>query len=435
MAAPQAAGGALFVLGVLSGLGLAALLGVVRSGAQSGDDEAFFRQVRELVHHSFVQPVDDRAMLDDALRGLVDNLDPYSRYFTGDDLRRLDRETDGEYEGIGVIFRHPLTDGQILFPLSDSPAARAGISVGDRVVAIDEAPVAAMDESAIQTALRRPVDGALTLRVEGLDRTERLVQVEPDHVVDPTVRHVRVLDGERGIGYVYVRSFSRRTPAELDAALDWLRSRDALDGLVLDLRGNPGGVLDAAVAVANRFVAEGVLVTTASRDGTRSETADADHATLAGLPVVVLVDAESASASEVVAGALQDHRAAVVVGERTYGKGTVQKLVPFDEHDAVVKLTTAYYATPAKRIIERELAGSHAGIAPDLEVALPTSERARVIDHLHSYGPPPEVLPALERWERERGESVIARAPDDRQLDAALALLRGEAPLALARAE
>ena len=212
---------------------------------------------------------------------------------------------------------------------------------------------------------------------------------------------------------------------EFDSAIAWLRTQ-GMQALVLDLRNNPGGVLDSSLAIANRFIPKGVLVTTASRDGTAATLAKEERCTLEGLPLVVLVGSSSASASEVLAGALQDHRAGALVGNSTYGKGAVQTLARYDGLNAIVKLTTSYYMTPAERVIERGLTGpEEAGLAPDLNVELSAEERDALHEFLASYGPPPSARTALEAWEQESGEQLMARAPDDPQLQAAVGLLTG----------
>ena len=382
-------------MGLLTGLVLMALVELMVPDEEE-QDVAFYRRVRDLVSSSFVRELDDREILDHALRGMVEGLDPYSRYYTAEDLPRMDRETEGRYRGIGVVFDSPVSAGRVLFPMSNSPADRAGLTVGDRMLEINGLEVAGMPEGGLQEALREPPDGELDLLVEGLDGARRRVSLSPEPVVDPTVRHTRILDRDRGIGYLAIRSFSRQTPAEFDAEIAALEQQE-LRALVLDLRGNPGGVLDAAVQVANRFIASGVIVTTASRAGTLPTEADEDVCALRDLPLAVLVDADTASASEVLAGALQDHRVGVLVGDRTYGKGAVQSLVRFDQEGVRVKLTTSYYATPAHRIIERELADrSTPGLSPDLLVPVSPLERRRIYEHLDSYSPPAESWQAIE---------------------------------------
>jgi carboxyl-terminal processing protease len=314
-----------------------------------------------------------------------------------------------------------------LFPFAGSPAALAGLSVGDTILEVDGRGLGTLGPGGLQAALNA-TDGEVQLAVRSLDGSERRLGVRPERIVDPTVRHARLLDAERGIGYLAIVSFSHKTPGEFDAAIADLQAGGGLQALVIDLRGNPGGILDAAARVANRFLDAGTIVSTLTRDGLHTTEADPDEARLHGLPLVLLVDGGSASSSEVLAGALQDHRVAVLVGEPTYGKGTVQTLTSFDGDRAVVKLTTAVYYTPAGRRIERigEDARQH-GLAPDVEIELLEDERLAVHRFLASYSPPAEVLPALEAWEASAGRELVQRPPADRQLAAAIDLVDGGA--------
>ena len=416
--------GITYLLGLCTGLVLMGTFLLVFP-RESSEDLAFYRHVRDLVQHEFVREVDERELLDGALTGMLESLDDYSRYYVHEDVQRVDRETRGEFRGVGVVFRRPTSDGQVLFPLDDSPAQRANLRVGDRLIEVNDQLVESMGDGGLQQALREPREDGLELMIEALDGERRELLLMPEAVVDPTLRHVSMLDTELGLGYVSIHSFSRRTAAEFDEAVAWLRAR-GMRGMVLDLRGNPGGVLDAALAIANRFVPEGVLLTTASRDGQESTEADPERCSLEGLPLVLLVDEDSASASEVLAGALQDHRAGVLVGAPTYGKGAVQTLARYDSQRAIVKLTTSYYTTPAGRVIDRGLAeDGAAGLTPDLVVELDRAQRAAVLAYLAEYGPPPSALEALHAWELELGQELYARAPEDAQLEAARALLDG----------
>jgi carboxyl-terminal processing protease len=389
------------------------------------------RAVRDLASESFVDELDADALVDDALRGMVEGLDRYSHYYGREEIARLERETSGEFRGIGVVFRPPSRDGQILFPLPDSPAGRAGIRVGDRIASLNASPVAAMGPGELQRRIQEGGGAELRITLVGLDGGEREVAVLPERLVDPTVRHARLLDPECGIGYLAILSFSHRTPQEFDHTVAELQ-REGLRALVIDLRANPGGILDAAVAIANRFVASGALVATKTRVSTQILEARPQDATLAGMPLTILTDGGSASASEVLAGALQDHSAAVVVGEPTYGKGTVQTLTRLASDRAIVKMTTATYYTPAWRSIERGPNGQ-GGLVPDVQVELEDEARAAIHRHLASYSPPPSLVAEIREWELATGLDLVPLAPEDPQLDAALALLRGEAPALHAR--
>ncbi len=417
-------GRTLFLVGLV--LGLFASL-VLERLLLSEEDRAFefVRTVRDLVDETYVAEADPNELAENALRGMLAGLDRYSRFYGKAEVASLQRETSGEFRGIGVVFRPPTTEGVVLFPFPDAPADRAGMRVGDRLVEIDGAVVAELGPGGLQRSLQA-ADGELDVRVTGLDGEERELVIRPERVIDPTVRHARLLDATLGVGYVAIVSFSHKTPEEFDRAIAELEPQ-GLRGLVLDLRSNPGGILEAAERIANRFIQEGTIVATKTRHQTYETKADPDEATLAELPLVVLIDGGSASSSEVLAGALQDHRRAVLVGEASYGKGTVQTLTTFDGDRAIVKLTTATYYTPAWKRIERNGEGEDEhGIAPDVQIELADEKRAEIYRHLASYSPPHGVLPALLRWEAEEQAELVPRHPEDPQLEVALDLFRGQ---------
>ncbi len=388
-------------------------------------DLELLRQVVGLTEDEWIGEARRPELVDDALRGMLGGLDRYSAYYGPDEIARLDRETSGTFRGIGVVFLPPAQEGVVLFPVPGGPAARAGLRVGDRIRRVDGLELAALPAGGLPHYLQGS-GPELALDVEGLDGAARALSVTPEVVLDPTVRHARIVDAASGVGYLAVVSFSHRTAEEFDRAVAELRG-EGLRALVVDLRHNPGGILDAAVELANRFVAEGVLVSTETRRGSTPMEADPAKAALAGMPLVLLVDGGSASASEVLAGALQDHAAGVLVGEDTYGKGTVQTLTRLGEARAIVKLTTARYLTPSGRRIERHEDGD-SGLAPDVQVALPAEQKDGVLRFLASYSPPAGARAAIEAWEESSGKSLLGAPPPDRQLEVAVRLLNGEAP-------
>jgi carboxyl-terminal processing protease len=415
--------GAFFVLGFSLGM-LAALLGSRAVALWLRDhDLELVRAVRDFALEEFVDPVEPGSLTEDALEGMLQGLDEFSHYYDASEASDLDRETSGQFRGIGVVFRSSEV-GRILFAYPGSPADEAGLRVGDRILSVGGRRVSGDDARELQALLRQD-SSTLEVEVEGLDGSVRPVLLEPDVVLDPTVRHARIADPERQLGYLAIRSFSHRTPEEFDQALQGLRQR-GLQGLIVDLRANPGGILDAAVQVANRFVRSGVIVSTRTRAGEHASEADPRAASCLGLPLALLIDERSASASEVLAAALQDHCAAVLVGEPSYGKGTVQTLRHLGRDRGVVKLTTAVYFSPSGRRIEHDESASGAGgIAPDLWVPLDLAEKEAVHRFLDTYSPPESALAALAAWEEREGADLITDAPADAQLAAALALLSG----------
>jgi carboxyl-terminal processing protease len=424
---PQAVGlGALLFIAGLS-LGLLAASITDRLVARFGDrDIDLIHAVREIAVEDFVGDADPHEVADDALRGMLTGLDRYSHFYGRNELAQLDRDTSGEFRGIGVVFRQPTELGQILFPFPGSPAERAGIRVGDRLVEIAGRAVADLGPGGLQRVIREERGATIAVKVLGLDGQEREAAIALETLLDPTVRHARMVDPARGIGYLAITSFSHRTPEEFDRAMADL-ARHGLRRLVIDLRSNPGGILDAAVLIANRFLVQGTIVQTRTRRGTEVREAQPAEARHADLPLVLLVDGGSASASEVLAGALQDHSAAVLVGEPTYGKGTVQTLRRLLDDRGVVKITTAVYHTPSNRSIERWEAGEGgAGITPDLLVEIGTETRAGIQGFLGTYSPPEAALEALRAWEAREGSSLVPPAPRDPQLVAALELFPSE---------
>ncbi|HVS19626.1 MAG TPA: S41 family peptidase, partial [Planctomycetota bacterium] len=386
-------------LGIGSACGLLVGLAFYRAAPPPGGPEVSrFARVVGFVEEAYVTHVDGEQLVDEALQGMVASLDPYSRYYTRGELAAMQRETSGRYRGIGVVFARPTQEGRVLFALPDSPAARAGIDVGDRILEVDGVRVEGLEPGGLQELLTREGEARVTLRVAPLDGPERECTLERAELVDPSVRHVEMLDPQRGLGYVALHSFSKESPAEFDAAVAELR-RNGLKGLVVDVRGNLGGVLRSAVTLANRFVREGRIVTQEGRGEPVVYDAEPSEASYADLPLVVLIDGLSASASEVFAAALQEHRAAVVVGSESYGKGVVQEVRTM-EGEGAVKLTTAYYYTPSHRNLERTVEDAwDAGLHPDLEVRLDELETRTLHQRLAGYGPPPEALPRIRAWE------------------------------------
>lgn len=415
----------IYLLGLVSGLLIAMIW---REIGPSSRDLAQYRAVRDFARETFVREIDDEELLDHALHGMLAELDPYSKYYDAEESRDLERETRGRFKGIGVIFRMPVTAGQVLYPLAGSPAAIAGVRVGDTFVEVEGRPVAEMSEEEFRAVLRDPEGSALEARLRGLDGEEREAVITPDSIVDPSVRHTRILDTARGVGYLAITSFSHETHREFERAVEFLQGRGAR-ALILDLRHNFGGVLESAVMIAGRFIQDGIIVSTEGRGDPMVYRALPGDAWYAGIPTVVLVDENTASASEVLAGALQDHRVAVLVGGPTYGKGMVQTIRSFERFNTRAKVTSSYYYSPTRRNFERSSdPGRDYGILPDVEILLEPEERALVHTRLSSYSPGLEAIPHIEAWERDEGLTLVSPQPEDPQLAVALGLLLGDRP-------
>ena len=324
------------------------------------EDLNTFAEVFGRIKSDYVETVEDRALLKGAIRGMLSWLDPHSAYLDGEEYRELQVGTSGEFGGLGIEVG--LEDGfiKVISPIDDTPAQRAGLQAGDLIVRIDNRPVKGMSLEDAVNLMRGKAGTAIELTIlrAGTDQPFR-VELIRDVIHVQSVKS-RIL--APGFGYVRISNFQSRTTEDLLNALSSLRSENEGDlrGLVLDLRNNPGGVLNSAVAVSDAFLAEGLIVYTKGRvtDSALEFKAGPDDI-LAGAPLVVLVNGGSASASEIVAGALQDHKRAIIMGAQTFGKGSVQTIIPIDDASAL-KLTTALYYTPSGRSIQAE------GISPDI---------------------------------------------------------------------
>lgn len=318
--------------------------------------------VFNVVKQAYVEPVEDRKLMQSSIRGLLLDLDPHSSYLVRSDAEAFDADTNGAYDGIGVeVQQQP--DGTILViaPIDDTPAARAGVKPGDIITAVDGKPLT--PEQADSNPLRGTPGSKTVLTVQRAGKPLELT------VVRETIRisSVRGKMLEPGYGYLRISAFQADTANDFEQQLDKLQTQagvgsKGLKGLVLDLRSNPGGLLTSAVQIADDLLEKGGIVSTRGRNPVADASFNATPGDrMRGAPVVVLVDAGSASASEVLAAALRDNQRAQVVGSRTFGKGSVQTLLPLDNGDAV-KLTTARYYTPSGKSIQAR------GIEPDVVI-------------------------------------------------------------------
>ena len=331
-----------------------------------------FAEVFGRIKKDYVEPVDDRRLLRDAIQGMLSGLDPHSAYLAEDDFADLRVGTSGEFGGLGIEVG--MEDGfvKVIAPIDDTPAKRAGIRAGDLIVRIDGQSVKGISLDDAVKMMRGEPGSEILLHVVRKGREAPFeVRIERAVIKTVSVKH-RML--EPGYGYLRLSQFQARSPEDLLSAVGKLKREagGSLKGLVLDLRNNPGGVLQAAVAISDAFLTEGTIVYTEGRvrdSQLRFKAAPDD--VLEGAPIVVLVNGGSASASEIVAGALQDHKRAVVMGQQTFGKGSVQTIVPVNQRTAI-KLTTARYFTPNGRSIQAE------GITPDIELHNYKLEEAKV---------------------------------------------------------
>ena len=376
-----------------------------------------FARVLQLIRQDYVDPnkVSYKDLTYAALRGMLSSLDPHSQFLDEENFQDIQRETQGVFSGLGIVIG--VKDGAlvILSPMEDSPGGRAGLMPGDKILKIDgkntEKMTLAQAEKALkgqageksQLTLLRPVPkapgGGTVFEVTLTRETIRVASVKDAHMLPVTVA------GQDKIGYVRIEEFAEHTSSELDTALASLEA-SGMQGLVIDLRNNPGGLLDSAVAIAGKFVPPGTVIVS-----TRGRTADESQDFIApaqrshpDYPIVLLINGYSASGAEIVAGALKDLNRAILVGETTFGKGSVQTVQPLG-NGVGLRLTMAKYYTPSKKTIHE------VGVAPDIDVPISDAEERRIIL-------------AESKRPLSPDEQVEAAKAVDRQLDRAVSSLR-----------
>jgi len=351
------------ILGITLAIGQGVFADKSASKATSAlplDELRSFTEVFSRIKKDYVEEVSDKTLLENAIRGMLSGLDPHSSYLDPEHFKELQVGTSGEFGGLGIEVG--MEDGfvKVISPIDDTPAQRAGVKAGDLVIRLDEKPVKGMTLHDAVKIMRGKVgtDIVLTIIREGEEKPLKIT-ITRDTI---KVKSVRARDLGDGFGYLRVSQFQSRTGENLAEAIEKLKKDNdgKLNGLVLDLRNNPGGVLNAAVEVSDAFLETGLIVYTQGRIADSEMKFNATpRRLLDGAPLVVLVNGGSASASEIVAGALQDHKRAVIIGTRTFGKGSVQTILPLNEKTAL-KLTTARYYTPSGRSIQAE------GVTPDI---------------------------------------------------------------------
>ena len=379
------------------------------------DELRRFAEVFSSIKKSYVEPVTDQQLLEDAIAGMVRGLDPHSDYLIKEAFDNLQEHTNGEFGGLGIEVG--MKDGfvHVITPLDDTPAQEAGIKAGDLITKLGDTPVQGMSLSDAVKLMRGKIGESIRITImrEGVDAPFEVELVR----AAIKIRSVRSRLLEPGFGYVRISEFQANTGQDLLDALAKLQKDEALKGLVLDLRNNPGGVLQAAVAVSDAFLDEGLIVYTEGRIA-RSELEfnATDDVAIGNVPLIVLINGGSASASEIVAGALQDQKRAVIMGTQSFGKGSVQTVVPLSE-DRAVKITTARYFTPNGRSIQAQ------GISPDVVVEdLQLDRKAPNLDQVREV----DLAGHLENESEETVQSSVQSdlAGDDFQLYQALTMLK-----------
>jgi carboxyl-terminal processing protease len=320
-----------------------------------------FTEVLRQIEENYVEPQDPQKLIEGAIKGMVQSLDPHSSFMTKDEYQELMMETRGSFTGIGIEIT--VKDGMltVVSPIEGTPAYVAGLKAGDKIVKIEGKPTKDMTLIDAVKQIRGPKGSKVNLTILRESETKPLEFAIVRDVIP--LKSVRSLPLSPEIGYVRVSNFQSKTSEELASALENLEKDRKLTGLILDLRNNPGGLLSQAIEVSELFLDSGVIVSTKGRDSSQDITATAHKNKRArSYPIIVLVNGGSASAAEIVAGALQDNHRALILGTRTFGKGSVQTILPLSDGSGL-RLTTARYYTPSGRSIQLS------GITPDIELA------------------------------------------------------------------
>lgn len=351
---------------------VAVLVGLALPGlttAQTQNSEETYRQlslfgdVFQRVRASYVEETEDKELIEAAINGMLTSLDPHSSYLPDDSFRDMQIQTTGRFGGLGIEVTMEKGFVKVVSPIDDTPAAKAGIQPEDFIIAVDDETVLGLTLNEAVEKMRGPIGSKVIITVQRNQGEPFEVVIIRDEIKIRSVRSELYED----VGYVRITTFSEQTTPGLLKAVKELRAQagdDGLAGLILDLRNNPGGLLGEAISVSDAFLEGGEIVSTRGRNNADSSHAYAQSGDIAdGLPIVVLINSGSASASEIVAGALKDHNRAVLMGNRSFGKGSVQSVIPMNGFGAM-RLTTARYYTPSGVSIQAK------GISPDIEVEL-----------------------------------------------------------------
>ncbi len=413
-----------FLIGIVLGLSLA--IGHSVYALKDNQDIPFedlqtFTEVFSRIKSDYVESVDDKQLIDDAIRGMLSGLDPHSSFLNTSEFSDLKIGTTGQFGGLGIEVGMENGFVKVISPIDDTPAYRAGIQASDLIVKLDDKPVKGMTlNEAVKLMRGKPnTDIVLTVVREG-ESKPLIITITREIIRVKSVKN-RML--EPGYGYVRISNFQSRTTTDLLKAISDLQKETKLEGLVLDLRNNPGGVLNGAVGVSDAFINEGLIVYTEGRiEDSSSRYLATPGDSLNGAPLIVLINGGSASASEIVAGAMQDHKRAIIMGTKSFGKGSVQTIQEL-RNGSAVKLTTARYFTPDGRSIQAK------GIIPDIELstlsitAKDSQKKSFYEKDLEGRLSNPNGEDDASSETKEKGEDTLAQT--DFQLYEALNLLKG----------
>ncbi|MEA2757755.1 MAG: carboxyl-terminal processing protease [Methylobacteriaceae bacterium] len=380
-----------------------------------------FGDVFEKIRSDYVEKPDEQKLVESAINGMLTSLDPHSSYMDSKSFRDMQVQTRGEFGGLGIEVTQEDQLIKVVTPIDDTPASKAGIMSADIISAIDGETVQGMTLNQAVDKMRGAVNTSVTLTIlRGPNKDKQDIKLTRAIIQIKSVRSRK--EGE-DIGYIRITQFNEQTYEGVKAAMAKFQSEipnDQFKGYVLDLRNNPGGLLDQSIAVSNAFIDRGEIVSTRGRNADETQRYNARPGDLSkGKPVVVLINGGSASASEIVAGALQDHKRATVLGTRSFGKGSVQTIIPLGQNNGAVRLTTARYYTPSGRSIQAK------GIDPDVQVLQDVPDELKGKDDTKGEA---SLKGHLKNGEEEKGGSQAYVPPDpknDKQLIAAEDLLRG----------
>ncbi len=378
-----------------------------------------FGDVFEKIRSDYVEKPDEGKLIESAINGMLSGLDPHSSYLDSKSFRDMQVQTRGEFGGLGIEVTMEEGLIKVVTPIDDTPASRAGVMAGDVITHIDDEPVQGLTLNQAVEKMRGAVNSSVRLKIARKGASDGLELKLTRDVI--RIRSVRSRN-ETDVGYIRITQFNEQTFEGLKNSIDSLTKDiggDKLKGFVIDLRNNPGGLLDQAIAVSDAFLERGEIVSTRGRNADETQRYNARAGDLTkGKPVVVLINGGSASASEIVAGALQDHKRATIIGSRSFGKGSVQTIIPLGSNGAI-RLTTARYYTPSGRSIQAK------GIDPEIQVLNEVPAELKGKDETKGEA---ALKGHLKNGEDEQGGSSAYVPPDpknDKQLNYALDLLRG----------
>ena len=418
-------------LGAIAGAGLTLLATqphtvFVGSIAEAASSDTYrqlnlFGEVFERVRADYVEKPNDSKLVESAINGMLSGLDPHSGYMDPSSFRDIQVQTRGEFGGLGVEVT--MVDGllKVVAPIDDTPAAKAGVMANDIITKLDDEQVQGLTLDQLVEKMRGPVNTKLKLTIMRKGQDKPIVVTIVRDVI--RVKSVRSHNEGDDVGYIRITLFNEQTTDGLKTAISDLTSQlgaDKVKGFVVDLRNNPGGLLDQAISVSDAFLDKGEIVSTRGRNAEETQRFNARPGDLTrGKPVIVLINGGSASASEIVAGALQDHKRATLVGTRSFGKGSVQTIIPLGDGNGALRLTTARYFTPSGRSIQAK------GITPDIEVL------QEVPDDLKTQTDTKGEASLRGHLKSEGGEELGSQSyvpldeKDDRAIKEAVDLLRG----------